>query len=140
MAAPMSVWAEFLSICGRFLAHTRMGSLDRMSDLPEELPPRRVAELLDDGGVQLVDVRERYEVEAGRIAGAVHIELEQLPAAADSLDRERPLVFYCRSGSRSGLATQAFRASGYDAHNLTDGLEAWVEDGLPIEPEDGRVA
>jgi rhodanese-related sulfurtransferase len=30
--------------------------------------------------------------------------------------------------------------SGYDAHNLTGGLEAWVKDGLPIEPEDGRVA
>jgi rhodanese-related sulfurtransferase len=111
-----------------------------MSDLPEELPPRRVAELLDDGGVQLVDVRERYEVEAGRIAGAVHIELEHLPAEADSLDRDRPVVFYCRSGSRSGLAAHAFRASGYDAHNLTDGLEAWVKDGLPIEPENGRVA
>jgi rhodanese-related sulfurtransferase len=111
-----------------------------MVDLPEELAPRRVAELLGDGGVQLVDVREPYEVEAGRIAGAVHIELEHLPAEADSLDRGRPVVFYCRSGSRSALASQAFAASGFDAHNLTGGLQAWVKDGLPIEPEGGRVA
>ena len=41
---------------------------------------------------------------------------------AGSIDRERPVVFYCRSGSRSALATQAFAASGYSAHNLTGGL------------------
>ena len=90
--------------------------------------------------MQLVDVREPYEHEAGRIADDVHIELERLPAEASSLDRERPLVFYCRSGSRSALATQAFAASGFDAHNLAGGLQAWVKDGLPIEPAGGRVA
>ena len=111
-----------------------------MAELPEELPPRQVAELIGEGGAQLIDVREPYEHEAGRIAGDVHIELEQLGAAAESIDRDRPVVFYCRSGSRSALAAQAFGASGYDAHNLTGGLQAWVKDGLPIEPADGRVA
>ena len=38
------------------------------------------------------------------------------------------------------MATQAFRASGLDAYNLAGGLLAWVEKGLPIEPEDGSVA
>jgi rhodanese-related sulfurtransferase len=96
--------------------------------------------MLGDPGAQLVDVREPYEHEAGRIAGAAHIELERLAAEADALDPGRPLVFYCRSGSRSALAAQAFRASGYDAYNLEGGLEAWVASGLPIEPADGRVA
>jgi rhodanese-related sulfurtransferase len=85
-------------------------------------------------------VREPYEHEAGRIPGDVHIELEHLGGSVDSIDRERPIVFYCRSGSRSALAAQAFGASGYSAHNLTGGLQAWVKDGLPIEPADGRVA
>ncbi|MEA2402774.1 MAG: hypothetical protein QOK00_3177 [Thermoleophilaceae bacterium] len=111
-----------------------------MADLPEELSPREVADLIGDGGAQLVDVREPYEHEAGRIAGDVHIELEQLGGSAGSIDRDRPVVFYCRSGARSALATQAFAASGYSAHNLTGGLKAWVKDGLPIEPADGRVA
>jgi rhodanese-related sulfurtransferase len=111
-----------------------------MAELPEELSPRQLADLLSEGGVQLVDVREPYEHEAGRIADDVHIELDALPAEAGSLDRERPLVFYCRSGSRSALATQAFAASGFDAHNLTGGLQAWVKEGLPIEPTGGRVA
>jgi rhodanese-related sulfurtransferase len=106
----------------------------------EEISPQQAAELLREDGAQLVDVREPYEHEAGRIAGGLHIELERLPSEAGALDRERPIVFYCRSGNRSALAAQAFAVSGYDARNLDGGLEAWVAAGLPIEPSDGRVA
>ena len=88
----------------------RSASLGRMAELPGELTPRQVAELIGDGGAQLVDVREPFEHEAGRIAGDLHIELERLTAEAGSIDRERPVVFYCRSGSRSALAAQAFGA------------------------------
>ena len=111
-----------------------------MAELPGELTPRQVADFLREEDVQLVDVREPYEHEAGRIADDVHIELDRLTEQAGSLDRERPIVFYCRTGSRSALATQAFAASGYSAHNLTGGLKAWVQEGLPIEPAGGRVA
>ena len=85
-------------------------------------------------------MREQYERDAGHIADTLHIELDRLTAEADRLDRERPVVFYCRTGSRSALAAQAFAAAGFDAHNLDGGLEAWVKDGLPIEPADGHVA
>jgi rhodanese-related sulfurtransferase len=111
-----------------------------MAGAPEDLPPARVAELLRDGA-QLIDVRETYERDAGRIPGdSAHIEMDRLSEAAGSIDRERPVVFYCRTGSRSGVAAQAFAAAGYDAHNLDGGLKAWVADGLPIDPADGRVA
>jgi rhodanese-related sulfurtransferase len=106
----------------------------------EEMSPQQAAELLRQGDAQLVDVREPYEHEAGRIAGSLHIELQDLPGEAASLDRERPVLFYCRTGSRSALAADAFAASGYDARNLDGGLKAWVGAGLPIEPSDGRVA
>jgi rhodanese-related sulfurtransferase len=105
-----------------------------------ELSPQQAAELLRSGDAQLVDVREPYEHEAGRIAGSLHIELERLAAEAAALDRDRPILFYCRSGSRSALAADAFAASGFDARNLDGGLEAWVAAGLPIEPDGGRVA
>ena len=108
--------------------------------MAEEMSPQQAQELLREGGAQLVDVREPYEHEAGRIAGSLHIELERLASEAASLDRERPILFYCRSGSRSALATDAFAASGFDARNLGGGLEAWVAAGLPIEPDGGRVA
>ena len=105
----------------------------------EELSPQEV-EALARAGAQLVDVREEDEHHAGRIAGSLHIELDRLPTAAVRIDRDRPVVFYCRSGSRSELAMQAFRAAGYDAYNLGGGLLAWTERGLPLEPADGRVA
>lgn len=105
-----------------------------------ELSPERVAEMLAAGEAQLVDVRQDFEWEAGRIAGARHIPLDTLPSRAGEVDRERPVIFGCRSGARSAMATEAFRASGFDAYNLAGGLESWVESGLEIEPEGGEVA
>jgi rhodanese-related sulfurtransferase len=111
-----------------------------MAGAPEDLSPARVAELMQSGA-QVIDVREPYEREAGRIPGdSAHIEMDRLSEEAGSIERERPVVFYCRTGSRSALAAQAFAAAGYDAHNLDGGLKAWVADGLAIEPADGRVA
>lgn len=111
-----------------------------MAGAPEDLPPARVAELLREGA-QVIDVRESYERDAGRIPDdSAHIELDRLTGEADSIDRDRTVVFYCRTGSRSLLAAQAFAVAGYDAHNLDGGLKAWVAAGLPLEPADGRVA
>lgn len=105
-----------------------------------ELSPERAAEMIATGDVQLVDVRQDFEWEAGRIAGAIHIPLDVLPERAEAIDRDRPVIFACRSGARSAMAAAAFRASGIEAFNLTGGLEAWVEGGLEIEPADGEVA
>jgi rhodanese-related sulfurtransferase len=109
------------------------------SEETTELEPERVAEALAEGW-QVIDVREPYEREAGRIAGTRHIELSQLAAEASTLDRERPVIFYCRVGNRSAMATDAFRASGLRAYNLRGGITEWVRRGLPIEPADGHVA
>jgi rhodanese-related sulfurtransferase len=87
--------------------------------------PRQVNELLGAGEVQLIDVRERSEHDAGRISGSRLIELADLPVAAVSIDRERPVIVYCRSGARSAIATDALRGAGFDAHNMTGGLLAW---------------
>jgi rhodanese-related sulfurtransferase len=114
-----------------------MGAFD---DGNIEVDPERAAELIRDGSVQLVDVREPYEVEAGRLAGARHVELERLAAQADSIDRSTPVLFYCRLGARSAMAANAFRRAGYEAYSLTGGITAWHDRGQPIEPEDGFVA
>jgi rhodanese-related sulfurtransferase len=110
------------------------------TDPQHELSAQRVAELLADGGAQVIDVREPYEREAGRIPGTRHIELERLASQAETIPRETPVVFYCRLGARSGMAAQAFRTAGYEAFNLTGGITAWRDAGLPLEPEGGRVA
>lgn len=109
--------------------------------MAEDYTPREVAELLaTDGGLQLIDVRQRYEFEAGRIAGARHLELMALATEAGTIERDRPLVFYCRSGVRSAMATEAFAQAGFEAHNMAGGLLAWDAAGLPIEPDGGFVA
>jgi rhodanese-related sulfurtransferase len=92
------------------------------------------------GAVQLIDVRETYEWDAGRIAGARHVELADVPAQAATIDRETPVVFYCRVGGRSAMAATAFRQAGYDAYSMDGGIAAWAERGLPLEPDDGEVA
>jgi len=105
-----------------------------------EIPPTRAAGLIERGEAELIDVRRPYEWEAGRIEGARPIELNELTSQAASISRERPVIFYCRSGNRSALAAAAFRESGWDAYNLAGGLRAWVEQGLPLDPADGEVA
>jgi hydroxyacylglutathione hydrolase/adenylyltransferase/sulfurtransferase len=103
-------------------------------------PARVQAWLAEDAAPQLIDVREPYEREAGRIAGSRHIALVELTAQAASVERERAVVFYCRVGSRSEMAAQAFRAAGYEAYSLSGGLKRWADEGLPLEPQDGYVA
>src|SRR5690349_10478032 len=61
------------------------------------------------GEIQLIDVREDYEWEAGRLEGARHIELQQVASEAATIDRETPVVFYCRVGGRGTGAGQARR-------------------------------
>ena len=105
-----------------------------------EITPQQARDMLAAGDAQLVDVREDYEWEAGRIAGARHIELERLASQAETIDKARPVIFQCRLGARSAMATQAFRAAGFEAYSMAGGLQRWFDDGLPLEPEDGSVA
>jgi hydroxyacylglutathione hydrolase len=103
------------------------------------LSPDRVAELLDRGEVQVIDVRAETEWEAGHVPGATHIELDQVPARTEAIEKGKAVVFQCRGGSRSELVAAAFRESGWDAHNMEGGARAWRELGLPLEPEGGQV-
>jgi len=112
-------------------------------EVPEtglEIDPADVLKLAESGEAELIDVRREYEHEAGRIAGSRNIEMNDLTAQSDSLPKDRPVVFYCRGGSRSAMAAEAFKQAGFDAHNMSGGMTAWVEKGLPLEPEDGEVA
>ncbi len=108
--------------------------------MDSDYTPQQVSELLAADEIQLIDVRQPHEHEAGRIAGDRWVALSELAAEAETVDRSRPVVFYCRSGGRSAMATQAFAQAGFNAHNLAGGLLDWVSVGLPLEPDDGYVA
>jgi rhodanese-related sulfurtransferase len=106
-----------------------------------DIDPEQLSDwMAQDPGLQVVDVRESYEREAGHIAGTTHMPLVELTARAGEIDRERPVVFYCRVGARSDMAAQAFRASGYRALSMVGGLVRWAHENLPLSPEGGSVA
>jgi hydroxyacylglutathione hydrolase/adenylyltransferase/sulfurtransferase len=105
-----------------------------------ELAPEEVARRVEAGEAELIDTRRDYEWDAGHLPGARRIEMNDLQAQADSLDKSRPVIFYCRSGNRSGMAAAAFREAGFDAYNMAGGIIAWAEAGNPHEPADGEVA
>jgi rhodanese-related sulfurtransferase len=114
-----------------------------MADAPQgeaKEVSRDEARRLIDEGAQLVDVRADHEWEAGRIAGADHVPLPELPQRLGELDKDRPVVVYCRGGNRSTMATDALAEAGYDAHKLSEGIVGWSEEDLPLEPEGGYVA
>jgi rhodanese-related sulfurtransferase len=84
--------------------------------------------------------RSRYEHEAGHIPEDRHIQLIELSSQAGTLEPERAVVFYCRTGSRSLMAAQAFRASGFEAYSMAGGLLRWAQEGRALAPEGGEVA
>ena len=74
----------------------------------------------------LVDVREPFEWELGRIDGARLIPLGELPARLGELDSRQPVVAYCQRGTRSRKAAEILRAAGFaDVRSLSGGIEAW---------------
>lgn len=106
---------------------------------PLDLTAARVAELAAEG-VRLIDVRTSHEHVAGRLAGSDRIGLEELTERRDEIGPREKVVFYCRNGSRSHMAAEAFAGAGYDAHNLEGGIVGWLEEGRPVMPEDGYAA
>ena len=91
--------------------------------------------LLEDGAVQLVDVRTPGEYAGGHIAGAVNIDwLAEgfLEKAEVALEKGRPVMVYCRSGRRSAAAAAALSGKGYVTTNLKGGYIAWTAAGEEV--------
>jgi rhodanese-related sulfurtransferase len=114
-----------------------------MADAPQGEPrevSREEARKLVEEGAQLIDVRADHEWNAGHIANARHVPLPELPHRTEEIDKDRPVVVYCRGGNRSSMATAALNEAGFEAVKITDGIVGWNEDDLPLEPEGGYVA
>ena len=94
------------------------------------------AEALIIDGAYLLDVRELDEWEAGRAPLANHIPLGVLGSRLEELPKDKKIVVVCRSGGRSGVATDALVQSGFDALNLAGGMQAWAETGREVLTED----
>ncbi|WP_237154834.1 rhodanese-like domain-containing protein [Oryzibacter oryziterrae] len=97
------------------------------------LSPDQVSQKLAAGEIQLVDVREQHEWDQGYIKGAIHVPLSQLPARFAELPTEKPIVFYCLGGGRSGQAVSYCQSKGLPADtHMAGGISAWHAHKLPV--------
>ena len=89
--------------------------------------------LAKDGKPQIVDVREPWELELGRLPDALSIPIGELERRADELDPARPVVLACRSGARSLRAARLLRRIGYSGRiaSLSGGILAWAREADP---------
>jgi rhodanese-related sulfurtransferase len=98
-------------------------------DVPRVSPSEATTKISQ--GWMLVDVRTEDEWATGRIAGSVHIPMDQLVARLDEIGDQ--VVCVCAVGARSARVAQYLNAQGREAVNLEGGIDAWAESGLPID-------
>jgi hydroxyacylglutathione hydrolase len=95
---------------------------------------RHLHAALKEGGIHVLDVRERGEYAMGHVPGAQWIPLGQLPGRLDELPKDGQLAVICAGGLRSSSAASLLARSGFaDVVNVPDGFDGWEKAGLPIE-------
>lgn len=87
-------------------------------------------------GALVIDVRTADEFAGGHIPSAQNINISDPPFAEHlrALDKEATYVVNCQSGGRSSRAVSLMDELGFkNAHNLTGGIIAWKNAGLPVD-------
>jgi rhodanese-related sulfurtransferase len=117
-------------------------------DLPT-VDVREAARRLQPGpstpAAMLVDVREDDEFLELRVPDSVLLPISRFTQGVGELPRDRPLLMLCKSGARSGMATDFLLRSGFpEVHNVSGGILAWHAAGLPtrsgpVEPGEGEL-
>ena len=102
-------------------------------NLPLTIDAKTVESLRGNPDVFIVDVREDYEFAAGHIPEATLIPLGQLSSRLNEIPKDKTVVAVCRSGNRSGQATQLLRQAGFEAHNMDGGMISWEQSGFDIQ-------
>ncbi|WP_428910749.1 rhodanese-like domain-containing protein [Niallia sp. Krafla_26] len=92
----------------------------------KEMTAKEVETLLNEGKtLNIIDVREVDEVAGGKIPGAVNIPLGLVEFRMHELDKATEYIMVCRSGARSGRATQFLEAYGLNVINMAGGMLSW---------------
>ncbi len=100
-----------------------------------QLGPLAATQIMNGEDALVLDVREDSEYKQGHLANALHIPLGQLGKRLKELDkyRDRTVVAYCRTGSRSNSAASLLRRQGFGTvFNLAGGIVAWQNANLPV--------
>jgi rhodanese-related sulfurtransferase len=105
--------------------------------LDYEISPAETAQLMSEGAVRLIDVREPWEFATTKIKGSIPIPMNELPSrAGQELDPGERLVIVCHHGVRSMNVTAWLRNLGFEkAQSLQGGIDAW---STTVDPKVGR--
>jgi hydroxyacylglutathione hydrolase len=102
-----------------------------------QMPVDELKARMDEGArLQVIDVRRAPEFWAGHVPTSKHVQLGDLEAERDRLDRSRPTVVICGSGYRSSAGASLLERGGFaDLYNVVGGTAAWVNAGYPTDRE-----
>ncbi len=92
--------------------------------------------IIANSDVQRLDVRTVAEYSESHIPGSININVldKKFSAMADStLQKDKPVALYCRSGKRSKKAAIILSENGYKVYDLNEGFEGWKKAGKEIE-------
>jgi rhodanese-related sulfurtransferase len=99
--------------------------------------PSQATQLINREDAVVLDVRDPGEYGAGHILGAKNLPLSRIDSGGADLAgkrKDKALIVYCDTGNRSSKAAAALKAQGYaKVLNLSGGLGAWQQAGLPVE-------
>ena len=82
----------------------------------------------------LIDVRDKEELNLGKIENSIHIPLEEISYNLDSIDKNKKIYIYCKTGQRINEAVEQLSELGYDAYTLEGGYEAYKNHVSSLEP------
>jgi rhodanese-related sulfurtransferase len=101
----------------------------------EKVSLLQATQLINQGKVVLVDVRDAEEFAQGSIRDAKNIPLNALAERAGELEKwkAKTVIAFCQTGVRSSKATSLLKKAGYnEVYSLDGGLTAWRTQGLPV--------
>jgi rhodanese-related sulfurtransferase len=104
----------------------------------EELAPDQARQLIASERGQVLDLRGDEEFAEDRIAGAVRAENEDIDAALESLDEDRPVLVVCEDGKQSAEVAEDLRERGYQAATIKGGMKGWTGDKMPTLPRESE--
>ena len=131
------LWKEKLLVAVAFVSGGMLlWPLVRRSAGGPWVDPLQATQLINREDALVLDVREPGEFSAGHVLGAKSLPLSRLDALPGDVARrkEKPVIVYCEGGERSSKALSALRKQGFTrVANLSGGLKAWQQAGLPVE-------
>ncbi len=131
------LWKEKLLVAVAFISGGMLlWPLARRSTGGPWVDPLQATHLINREDALVLDVREPGEFGAGHVLGAKNVPLARLDALPNDVARkkEKPVIVYCEGGERSGKALSSLKKQGFTrVANLSGGLKAWQQAGLPVE-------